>query len=389
MGREVSSELVLGIDFGTSFSTAAAWVGGQMYVVPDHRGEPCIPSIVSYPKKGAPIVGARALQLRAQDPVNTISGVKRIIGRAHSAPEVRVFDAHNAVQTQQSPNGGVVLSTQAGAVAPTQVASEIFAYLKALAEQRFRTSIRKAVITVPASASAAAQDATKQSACAAGLEVVRILSEPSAGAIANNLDAFKGERRVLVYDFGGGTFDVTVLEQRDSSFVTRALSGDACLGGDDFDDEVASLVSGHLWKTARTDVTKDVVRWDRLIRASEVAKRGLSALEQVPLRLNDAYSANGQSRDFELALGRSDIEPRWKKLVDRASRITVQTMVAAKLRPAQIDVILLVGGTTYIPLVRRTVESVMKRPGVHEGDPQTAVARGAALVAARALDLAA
>ncbi|MEQ9496720.1 MAG: Hsp70 family protein [Deltaproteobacteria bacterium] len=385
----VSSELILGIDFGTSFSSVAVWLDGKMYVVPDQRGEPCIPSIVNYPRRGAPLVGARAEQVRAKDPTNTVCSVKRILGRAHDSPEVRIFDGHNAVRTKKAPGGGIYLLTDSGPLSPEQVVADIFRHLKALAERRFGRPASKAVITVPASATRAVEDATQHAAKCAGLDVVRVLSEPSAGAIANQLDRFEGERRILVYDFGGGTFDVTILEQRDQELFTRAIAGDACLGGDDLDHELASIVSGHIWKKSRTDVTKDAVRWERIIRTAETAKRGLSARDEVPFRVDDAYASRGRPTRLELNLTRNDVEPRWKPLVDRANRLAAKTIVHANLHPSDLDVILLVGGTTYVPLVRRTVHSVLKRPGMHEGDPLTAVARGAALVAARALDLAA
>ncbi len=385
----VSSEIVLGIDFGTSFSSVAAWLDGKMYVVPDQRGEPCIPSIVHYPRRGPPVAGAAAEQLRVKDPRNTVCSVKRIVGRDYDSPEVRIFDAHNAVPTQRAPGGEAVLVTDAGTIPPTQVAADLFRHLRALAERRFGRPAKKVVLTVPASASAKVEEATRHAAKCAGLEVVRLLSEPSAGAIANNLDQFTGQRRILVYDFGGGTFDVTILDQRDDQLHTVALAGDPCLGGDDLDHEIASLISGHIWRKSKSDITKDAIRWDRIVRTSETAKRGLSAREEVPVRLQDAYTARGRPQELDFIISRRDIEPRWQALVDRANRLAAKTIVAAKLRPEDLDVILLVGGTTYVPLVRRTIQTVLKRPGMHEGDPLTAVARGAALVAARALDLAA
>lgn len=383
-----ASDIVLGIDFGTSFSTAAAWIDGKMHLVVDERGEPCIPSVVRFEARTAPTIGAAAVKLRAFDPVNTISGVKRLLGRKHDSGEARIFDAHNAVPTKAGPDGTVVLITQAGDIAPGQVVTYLFKHMKALAERQFRAPIDKCVLTVPASATSKAQKVTVRAAEQAGLKVGRVLSEPAAGAVANQLEAADG-RRILVYDFGGGTFDVTVLENRAGGFTARALSGDRCLGGDDLDYALANLVAGGIYKFSRIDITKDAARWDRLIRACEATKRGLSALEEAPIRLQDAYTVRGQSRDLDLVLQRSQVEPAWDELVRRSTKMTAETLVASGLRPKDIDVVLMIGGSTYVPLIRRSITRVMSRHGVHEGDPQTAVARGAALVGARALRLAA
>ena len=216
----------------------------------------------------------------------------------------------------------------------------------------------------------------------------RIAGKPAA-YLLHQLDNFRGERRLLVYDFGGGTFDVTVLHQQDQEFRVLALGGDSCLGGDDLDLELAQLVSSFIFHSHKVDLSKDVVTWDRLVRESEVVKRGLSSVMAAPMRIKELFSAQGRRRDLDLTLTRADAEARWEPLIQRSIQLTATTMMQAGLRPDDLDAILLVGGSTYVPMVRSKVEKTFGKPGVHQSDPQTAVAEGAALMAARALSLAA
>lgn len=383
------AEIVLGIDLGTSFSTAAAWVDGKMHLITDNRGEACIPSVVYFPTQGAPVVGAYAAKMRLAEPTQSIGGIKRILGRPFDSGEVRILDAHSAVRIEKTANGSPVLTNRAGQHTPVEIASIIYRHLRELAEARFRGACKKAVITVPATAGPLTEAATVTAARAAGLEVIRTISEPVAGAIAQELDHFKGERRLLVYDFGGGTFDVTVLLQQDQEFKVLSLGGDSCLGGDDLDLELAQLVASFIFHSHKVDLTKDVVTWDRLVREAEVVKRGLSSVQAAPMRIKELFSAQGRRRDLDLTVTRADVEARWEPLIQRSIHLTATTMLQANLRPDDLDAILLVGGTTFVPLVRSKVAKTFGKPGLHRGDPQTAVAEGAALVAARALSLAA
>ena len=378
-----SGELILGIDLGTSFSTAACWVKGKLYLVPDRRGEPCVPSIVYFPSRGTPVVGADAERYRMAEPDATVSGVKRILGKAEGDPELAVFQSHAAVGVQVTPGGAPVLQTRHGEHTATEVASLIIRHLKERAETRFQTRVTRAVMTVPATADDATREATRQAARMAGIEIIRFISEPSAAAIAYNLDAFEGDRRLMVYDFGGGTFDATILEQSGGAFKTLAVGGDSCLGGDDFDYALAHQIASFIYRSQRVDITKDVVRWDRIIRQSEATKRALSAKEMARFRLTDAFSANRASHDLELNLHREDVEPKWSELVERSLKASAQVMVQSRLRPDDVDTTVLVGGSTFIPLIRRSVQRMMKKPGVVANNPQTAVACGAAIVATR------
>ena len=378
-----SQEIVLGIDLGTSFSTAAAWVQGKMYLVPDERGEPCIPTIVHYGEDGPPTIGHDAVLARRHDPENTISGIKRIIGRDLDSPESRVFCASSAIQVKAADNGRAILVTRRGEHTAEEVAASIYAHLRRLAEVRFQAPVRRAVITIPAASTPTVKDATVRAARQAGLEVLDTIHEPSSAAVAFGLDRFRGQRRLLIYDFGGGTFDITVMEQSDQRLRPVALGGEATLGGDDFDNQLAEHAAGLIWRQHKIELQHDVVRWDRLNKEAEATKRALSAMQAARLRVKDAFTLRRRSHDLDMTISREDIASRWKPLVDRSLQTLAETMVSAGLRPSGIDTLLLVGGTTYIPMVRQAVTRVMSTPGEHPGDPQTAVACGAAVVAAR------
>ena len=378
-------ELTLGIDLGNSFSTVAARFNGKTYFVPDNRGEACIPSVVYFPAEGAPVVGAYAVKMRQLEPANTVSGIKRILGRKFDSPEVKILAGHSAVTMRPAPNGSPILETRAGEHTPSEIATYIFRHLRQLAEARFRTSVQKVVVTLPASATTEVEHATVQAARGAGLEVLRTLSEPHAAALAAGIDERYATSRLLVYDFGGGTFDATALDPGNGEMVPVAVGGDGCLGGDDLDHTLAELASAHVWKTTKVELSHDIERWDRLIRESENTKRALSVRDVAPLRLKGAFVTRGRDQDLELMIHRQDIEPRWAPLIQRSVTATAQTLLAGGFKPKDIGLTLMVGGTTYVPMVKGALDRLMGTSILHHESPQTAVAEGAAIAAERAL----
>lgn len=385
MGREV----VLGIDFGTSFSTAAAWVDGKMYLVPDERGEPCVPSLVYVPARGDPRVGYAALVKSITEPQQVVRGVKRILGKKADDPAFRIFSAQNSMSTREGPRGSVVMQFGQRELTPVQCVAEILRHLRGLAENRFRLPARKAVLSHPTAASRDFIRTLKQAARMAGLTVLNTVAEPVAGAMAYGVDAAEAaHRRILVYDFGGGTFDVTVLVQEGTALRALANGGDGMLGGDDFDEVLAQQVNQEVWRRHSVHLDRDVVRWQRVLYQSELVKRALSGAQHVPLRIRDLFTG-GPIQDLDLTVIRDRMEPNWVPLVDRSVQVTAQTMLTSGLRPERLDYVVMIGGTTYIPLVQQTLARVLERPGMHIDDPQTAVAAGAAVLAARVLQLAA
>ncbi len=379
------ADVVLGIDLGTHYSTAGAWLRNKLYLAPDERGEVCIPSVVHVPAGRDLVVGAEAERLRLSEPGTTIVGVKRLLGRKRTDGSVRLFEAQSAVPLTTK-DGELALRARGRDLSAVEVASAIFRYLRERMEVRLGGSIHRAVITVPVATTKAARDATARAARMAGLEVLRVVAEPCAAAVALTRPAGK-ERRVLVYDFGGGTFDAAVVTMRGDSLTVQAAGGDDCLGGDDLDEALARSISSHLWQSARVDVTKDAVRWPRLMRHSERVKRALSTAERTRFRLEDAWAHKGRPQDLDMMVTRADVDALWAELVDRSLRASAEVLLSAGLRPQNLDGIAMVGGTTWVPKVRRDVERVLGRPLTGELDPQTAVAAGAAMVAARAAEL--
>lgn len=378
-------DVVIGIDLGTHYSTAGAWLHDKIYLAPDERGEVCVPSVVHVTPRGL-VVGAEAERLRASEPASTIAGVKRLLGRKLGDGPVRLFEAQSSVPLITGRDGGLALIARGREISAVEVAAAIFRYLRSRMEARIGGRVTRAVITVPVASPRAAREATAQAARLAGLEVVRVIAEPCAASVAITR-GLPQTQRVLVYDFGGGTFDAAIVTNHGSVLAVAGSGGDDCLGGDDLDEALARSISGHLWRSARIDVTKDAVRWPRILRHAERVKRALSTSAQTRFRLDDAWSHKGQVQDLDMMIGRSDVESLWTDLVDRSIKASAAVMLESGLRPSQLDGVAMVGGTSWVPKVQHDVARVLGRPLIGNVDPQTAVACGAAMVAARAIEL--
>lgn len=375
-------EVLLGIDLGTTFSTAAAVIDGKFHFALDGRGEACVPSVVYFPKAGAPVVGADADKMRATDPQNTIFGIKRVIAQPPDSPAARLLDAMAAFRLKAHDSGEAAVQVRAGEVTASEVASIILRYLKERAELRFGRKLGRAVVTVPVTATPAVKDAMVRIGRMAGLEVVRVVSEPVAGALSRGLGGKAAARGpVLVYDFGGGTFDATVVQRVGEAVQVLASGGDSCLGGDDFDTAFARYVASALWGVHKLDVTKDAILADRIMRQCEAVKRLLSSAPEARFFLPDALGVPGQRRSVDLRVRRDQLLLPWAELVERSVTVSQKTLAAAAIEVADLDQVMLIGGTTQVPQVRAAVARAFPRPQAVEDDPQTAVARGAALLA--------
>ena len=385
------SEIVLGIDLGTTFSTAAAVIGGKVHLALDSRGEACMPSVVHFPRTGPPVVGIEADRLRATDPANTVWGIKRLIGQTADSPSARVLNAHSAFAiTGQAGGGEAEVTVRNRAHPASEIAALILRHLRERAESRFQRRITKAILTVPVTATAEVKEAMLRCGRMAGLEVLRLLPEPVAGALARGIKpAHSDEAPLLVYDFGGGTFDATVVLRQGSKMRVLAAGGDDCLGGDDFDRLFSRRIADAVFKSHGVDVTHDVILWDRVQRQCEKVKRALSTAQTARYSLPEAFGVGQASCNLDVPIGREQLEPTWAELVERSIETSLQTAADAGVEPAQLGSVLLIGGTTFVPLVRKRVAEVFPRPCFIEQDPQTTVARGAALLAAQATILAA
>jgi molecular chaperone DnaK (HSP70) len=379
---QVTTELILGIDLGTTFSTAAAVIDGKFQYALDARGEACVPSVVHFPKAGAPLVGFEADKLRSSDPTNTIFGIKRVIARALDSKQARLLDAASAFRLKGIGTQEVTVQTRQGNLAASEIAAIIVRHLKERAEARFGKTFNRAVMTVPVVASEAVREAMTRIGRIAGLDVERVISEPVAGGLARGLGGKSvAQTPMLVYDFGGGTLDASIVQREGEAIRVLSAGGDDCLGGDDLDSAFAKWVAGGVWAQFQLDVTKDVILSDRIQRQCELVKRALSSKADTRFIVPDALGIPGRRRTLDVPVHREQLVPVWDELVARSMTVTAQTLVKAGLRPKDLGGIYLIGGTTFVPQVRDSVARTFSQPLNLENDPQTAVARGAALLA--------
>ncbi len=337
---------ILGIDLGTTNSLVGVVDSGFPILLADEHGSRSTPSAVVIAEDGTVTVGAAALRQRALRPTRTITSVKRLIGRRPG-------------------EGGWTppYSLKELNTSPVEVSAEILKHLKEVAERALEQSVSQAVITVPAYFNDAQRAATKRAGELAGLEVVRILSEPTAAALAYGLDKVDEHQKVAVYDLGGGTFDISVLEMRDGVFQVLATAGDTQLGGDDLDRLLAEFIAGRL-NIAATDV--------RLIEAAETAKKRLSTEDSIRLDLPFVGS---------LDITRAELEKIARPWVERTRLHCLRALSDAKLKGEQLDQIILVGGSTRMPLVRGYVQEIFGREPNTSQNPDEAIALGATIQA--------
>jgi molecular chaperone HscA len=373
-----SSDIVLGIDLGTSFSTAAALIEGKLQFVLDSRGDPCIPSVVHFPRSGPPLVGFEADRMRGSDPVNTVFGMKRVMGRDGDSPAVRLLDASAPFRLVAKPGAEVAVQVRAGILTVTEVTSIILRRLREKATARFERPISKALITVPVNTPASVKAAVVRSGVMAGLEVLRLVDEPVAGAVARG--AGGAAAPFLVYDFGGGTFDATVVRGNGKGLQVLSAGGDDCLGGDDLDVAFARWVANGIYRSRCVDATHDVLLWNVIQRQCESVKRALSAAPEVRYLLKDALP--GAEPDLDITVRREHLVEPWADLVARSIGAAAETVERSGVATGGLSGVLLIGGTTFVPQVRAAVAQAFHGRIIAEEDPQTAVARGAALLAA-------
>lgn len=377
----MAADLAIGIDLGTTYSSVAIVRNGVPEVLADNRGNTTIPSVVAFPQEGGVLVGDVARARLVTDPYNTVYSAKRIIGRKFDDPETRLAVAGFPYNVAEGPNGHPVLEVRNERVSVPEVSAYVLRTMKKIAESRLLCPVDKAVITVPANFNDAQRESTRIAGRIAGLDVIRIINEPTAASLAYGYG--RGlNRYVAVYDFGGGTFDFTVLELRDRVYRVISTAGDMFLGGDDFDEVLATAVANSFWKQTGIELRNDVVEWQRLLFACEALKRKLSEGASSELKVpRVAHSAKG-ALDITATVTRDLFNSLCIDLVRRSFAVCDRALNDSKLRPENIDDVILVGGTTYVPLVRASVEQYFGKVPHIEVAPETAVALGAAIQAA-------
>ncbi|HEY3353961.1 MAG TPA: Hsp70 family protein [Polyangia bacterium] len=371
----------IGIDLGTSFSSVAVVKDGRVVIAKDSQGNAAIPSVVHFPAQGPPIVGYPAREMQLTDPENTIFSSKRLIGRRYGDAAVHAHQMGVPYHIVEGPNGSAVLSVHGEYYSVPEVAAYVLRHMKRIAEQFLGQPVYQAVITVPANFNDSQREATRIAGRIAGLEVLRILNEPTAAALSYGLG--RGyEKTVAVYDFGGGTFDFTLLEIQNRIFRVVTTAGDTLLGGDDLDGALAEHANRLFTRGSGIDLHRDVVEWQRLLFGAEQAKRDLSDAESTELKLaRVAYRAAG-ALDLNVPITRWDANALWKEFVGRSLTVCDRALADATRTANQVDEILLCGGTTFVPLVRAAVEQYFHTKPRADVDPLLAVALGAAMQAA-------
>ena len=373
-------EKIIGIDLGTTNSVVAVTVGGEAKVIPNQEGNRITPSVVSWTKEKEILVGEPAKRRAILDPLNTVYESKRFIGRKYEeVKDIAKRVSYKVVKDEKGdaafdiPNAGKL-------VRPEEVGAHILRKLKEAAEQFLGEEVKKAVITVPAYFNERQRQATKVAGQLAGLEVVRVLNEPTAAALAYGLDK-KKEAKILVYDFGGGTFDVSILEGGDGVIEVKATAGDSFLGGANIDERIMEWLIEEFKKETGIDLRNDKTALQRIKDAAEQAKKELSFKMETEISLPfiTIDPETKQPLHLQKTLTRARLEQMIEDIVDRTIEIVKKALADAKLKPEDIDDIVLVGGSTRIPLVQKKIKEFFgKEP--HKGvNPDEVVAVGAAI----------
>ena len=372
-------EPVVGIDLGTTNSVAAVVEEGKVRVLADREGRTLQPSQVSFMASGEIAVGYAARDRRLMDPKNTIFSVKRLIGRDFDSPEVSKARDRFPFEIREGPNKSPIVVARGQTYTLPEISALVLKHMKALAETARGRPVRRAVITVPANFNDVQRSTTKVAGRIAGLEVLRIVNEPTAAALAYGYGRGKSEK-VAIYDLGGGTFDVTILQLRDHIFEVLATAGDTFLGGDDIDERLADQFGEAFLRVNRYDLKADRIAYERLRAAAEQVKIQLSIRPQVSLRIEElAYGDGGQPLDLQLSVNRETLETRIKDIVERTFEVCEEGLKLAGMTAKDLDNVILVGGSTRIPLVRKRVAEFFGRQPLAEINPDEVVAVGAAI----------
>ncbi|MEA5510246.1 molecular chaperone DnaK [Crocosphaera sp. UHCC 0190] len=369
---------VVGIDLGTTNSCVAVMEGGKPTVIANAEGFRTTPSVVAYAKNGDRLVGQIAKRQAVMNPENTFYSVKRFIGRKNE--EVTTEATEVSYKVLRDSNGNVKLDcpAQGKQFAPEEISAQVLRKLIEDASKYLGETVTEAVITVPAYFNDSQRQATKDAGKIAGIEVKRIINEPTAASLAYGLDK-KSNETILVFDLGGGTFDVSILEVGDGVFEVLATSGDTHLGGDDFDKKIVDYLAADFQKNEGIDLRKDKQALQRLTEAAEKAKIELSSVTQTEINLPFITATQEGPKHLDTTLTRAKFEELCSDLIDR-SRVPVEkAMKDAKLSNSDIDEVVLVGGSTRIPAVQELVQKVLNKEP-HKGvNPDEVVAMGAAI----------
>ena len=367
---------IIGIDLGTTNSCVAVLEGGEPAVITSPEGGRTTPSIVGFAKDGERLVGQAAKRQAVTNPENTVFSIKRFMGRMFDEVSMEISEVPYKVEKNSS--GACVINAGDKEYTPPEISAMILQKLKQQAEEYLGTKVTDAVITVPAYFNDSQRQATKDAGKIAGLNVRRIINEPTAASLAYGLDKKKDEK-IAVFDLGGGTFDISILELGDGVFEVKSSNGDGHLGGDDFDQKVIDWIADEFKKSDGIDLRKDAMALQRLKEAAETAKKELSSSKQTDINLPFVTADASGPKHLNLTLSQAKFEELVNDLVERTIQPCLQAMKDAGLSKSEIDEVILVGGSTRIPKIQDKVKEIFGKEPNKSVNPDEVVALGAAI----------
>ncbi|MDO8655298.1 MAG: molecular chaperone DnaK [bacterium] len=369
---------ILGIDLGTTFSAMAIVEGGEPKIIENKEGARTTPSVVALAKNGEILVGVQARRQQITNPKDTISVAKRLIGRRFSDPEVQRDKTLLSYEIREDKDGGVEVKMGEKWYKPSEISAMVLRKLKEDAEAKLGEKITEAIITVPAYFDDSQRKATKVAGEIAGFDVKRVINEPTAAALAYGLQKKKDEK-IVVYDFGGGTFDISVLEVSEDTIEVKATGGDTHLGGEDFDQKIVNWLIEQFKKDQGIDLSQDPLALQRLKEGAEKAKIELSSSTETEVNLPFITSDAAGPKHLLFRLSRAQLEAMVKEYVDKSLELMAQTLKEAKLTAKEIDEVVLVGGQTRMPAIQEGVKQLFGKDPNRTINPDEVVALGAAI----------
>src|SRR6266487_2132513 len=369
---------IIGIDLGTTNCCVAVLEGGTVQIIPNKEGGRTTPSVVGFTDKGERLVGQIAKRQAVTNAANTVYAVKRLIGRKFSSPEIHRMRETSAFEIIDSPNGDARVRVQGRSYSPPELSGIVLQRLKAAAEDFLGEPVTDAIITIPAYFDDAQRQATKDAGKLAGLKVERIINEPTAAALAYGLGK-TGIERIAVYDLGGGTFDISILEMNDGVFEVLSTSGNTFLGGEDLDERIMNWMADQFSTDTGIDLRQDRLALQRLKEVAERAKCELSSATETNINLPFIAADATGPKHFNKTLNREQFENLVADLIQQTIEPCQLALRDAKLQASDIDKVILVGGQTRSPIVERTVESIFGKKASAEINPDEVVGMGAAI----------